>query len=738
VTPGTVRAISVLGAAFFAGAFGAETGVTRSSDEITRVRLASLEADTQLWYASDVVPPSAGKPWAVVGHVVNRTGVRTPVAWSSPDGIGWSRNALPASPSPGRDAAVVAVAGHGVTAAFGSMNVGTGNRPIGWTKRGASWSFATELTNLLLPLRQVTIDGAVADRTGFVAVGGLITADSSRAVILESADARSWRSIEQPDLVAPPDSAVQLSDLGVNGDRVLAVGGHVARRIGGPPRTALAFLREGGRWSRIPSSAFGPGVVYLNSLVTRDKGFVAVGARQVGARVVATAWASSDGRTWRASAEGAFAPKRARESSIFAMGRLGGVYLAIGQIDLAQTAWLSSDGRRWHEIPIPTAMRNFGLASFVRIGATATTLVVVLRTEEGSQLWRLADGRWRQVGVGRAFPFRGAAVEVTGTAVSGGRAVAVGGASVAKKGEARVWARTANGWTTGTLPSAKSAALTSVAGIPGGFVAGGLTTRGGRFAAALWRSTDGRAWTRASVPASSPGVDNAVQAVVWDGRRAIAVVNDVVRRPPTKRITLWSSKDGRFWRRLASVAKGQVGAKGVCVGPAAFLVVGGVRVGNFERAAVWQKAGERWRRVLFGSSSQMRSCAVGGREVVVVGADRGHATTWLWTATASWQQARQVGDLLPSDPPRVMEAVAATSTGFIAVGGDGARGQYDLGLWISTDGYQWRLVRNGDRAFQETGHQQATAVAVDDRGRLVLGGRSIGSGALWEGTIPTP
>ena len=718
---------------------GVESVGSQASDSILRIRLPSLHAETRLWYAEDVVPAAPGRPWTVVGYLVDSLGGRTPSAWTSGDGVTWRRTTLPPSSSPGRDG-VFAVAGRGnALAAFGQMDVGTGQRLAFWTGRAGRWAFSSEVTTEWRDVKQVSITGQAAGSGGFVAVGDEINATSARAIVLESADGRSWRSLALPELIAPPDSAMHMTGVALNGGRALVVGS-TARRVAsaGAPR-AVAFRRDGGRWSPVTPATFGTaGSIFLNGVAALGDGFVVVGTRAVGSKLEPAAWVSTDGSVWRASKPTAFPTPRRMQAAVYAVERLGQTLVAIGEIEGTPWAWASDDGLRWRNVRLPDGIYRFGVPTRIAMAASGTRLLLVLRNQSGASLWLYAAGRWREVGRGAAFPSTRDGIEVRGTAASGAGAVAVGNASFASKGEARVWARASSGWAKGSIPDARSAALTSVAAIRTGFVAGGLTTRGQRFAAAVWRSADGRTWSRATVPRLAPTVDSAVQAVVWDGRQAIAAVNEVVRSPVPKRISLIASRDGRVWRRIASVASGQIGAEGMCAASRKVLITGVVRVGQVERGAVWEHTGRRWRRVLLPTSSVARSCAIRNGLTVVVGALRGQASVWRRTGSSDWQQAPLTGDLLPTAPPRALNAVAATSAGFVAVGGDGARGEYDLGVWTSVDGETWRLVRSPDLAFHETGHQKAAALAIDRRARLILGGSSVGSGALWEGAVPIP
>ena len=725
-------------AAVVAAAAGADAGDSVTSDTIARVHLASLDAKTELWYVEDVVPAAAGRPWTAVGYLVDAAGRRTPSAWSSPDGVRWRRTTLPASPSPGRDGVFVATGRGSMIAAFGLMNVGTGNRLVGWRKPGDAWSFASDLERQWIG-RQASIEAAAAGSAGFVAVGNEITADTSRAVVLESRDGRAWRSVGQPDFNAPPGTGALMSDVEVAAGRALALGRFVPRTSPGPPSALAAYLREDGRWSRLAPDAFGSLPAFLHDAATGGAGFVVVGERRVGQRYVATSWVSADGHRWRRSTLSAFLVGGRYDSAAGWVERVGDTYLAIGHVDQVPAAWLSRDGLTWVEIPLPNAIVRFGVPDRASLASAGRTLVAALDKDSGAQLWRFADGRWRNVGRGSAFPYRAAAVEVSGVAFSRRGAAAVGSAADRGRGKARAWFAAGSTWHAARFPNASSATPISIAGTPRGFVAGGLVARGTRFSPALWSSTTGSTWRQESLPPLPAGTEGAVQTVVNDGRQTVAVVNEVVRRPAfRKRISLFTSRDGRTWRRAGTVASGALAARGACVSGGSMLVVGLTRVGRVDRGTVWERVAGAWRRVLLDRGSVAAACALQRGTAVVAGAASGNGAVWL-RDTRGWLRVRGV-DLSPTAPARVLSAVVADpdGTGFVAVGGEGARGEYDVGVWTSLDGRSWESLRNRDDALEEAGYQQAESVAIDGRNRILLGGVSVGSGGLWQGASPAP
>jgi hypothetical protein len=83
----------------------------------------ALRGGGHVVYVNDILPADgAGNPWLAVGYVVDGDGNRDPSAWTSPDGVTWSRFGMEATGSPEqRD-------GPFYVARRGSVAVALGNR----------------------------------------------------------------------------------------------------------------------------------------------------------------------------------------------------------------------------------------------------------------------------------------------------------------------------------------------------------------------------------------------------------------------------------------------------------------------------------------------------------------------------------------------------------------------------------------------------------------------------------
>jgi hypothetical protein len=99
----------------------------------------------------------------------------------------------------------------------------------------------------------------------------------------------------------------------------------------------------------------GPGDQQVTSVITRGKGFVAVGVSGAGERP--TAWLSGDGRRWRAVF------MDSRRGNAFEVVRAGAWLVAAGiDTDSAHpAAWISKTGGTWSRLELPAGAATFEL-----------------------------------------------------------------------------------------------------------------------------------------------------------------------------------------------------------------------------------------------------------------------------------------------------------------------------------------------------------------------------------------
>ena len=224
--------------------------------------------------------------------------------------------------------------------------------------------------------------------------------------------------------------------------------------------------------------------------------------------------------------------------------------------------------------------------------------------------------------------------------------------------------------------------LTAVTPGPGGFV--GLGLRGyGHYA---FYSSDGLNWSQATIDGLADALARTRTGYVVVGHLWTSDRQTFDYASPVA----WVSSDGRTWTRSSiPLAEGLVGGvREVAARDGQLLALGweATAVGERERAAAWiSHDGISWQTVLDYAGGPLASLTVGGPGFVAVNWQEG--TIWTSSDGVDWQSAAFPsipvpigGHRLASSPDGTL--VAATPTGF---------------AW-STDGIRWSVV-DGDAAL---------------------------------------
>jgi hypothetical protein len=232
---------------------------------------------------------------------------------------------------------------------------------------------------------------------GLVAIGydGL-----SGTVIWTSIDGRRWEAVPQsPDLV---DAG--MADLVAAGRRLVAVGRGNTTDVDN--LVAAAWVSEDGvTWRR---TAGGPDMEggQLIDVIQTDDGFLAIGG--IVAADAAAVWTSPDGETWQRAAA---ADPDLEHAFMWAVTQGGPGFVAVGwrrnpEPDLA--VWTSTDGQDWALAPDPPGAAGFEGRDVAEIGGS---LVMVGGLVTGGEVaaWVSSDGkRWEAADPSDSFS--GAAV----------------------------------------------------------------------------------------------------------------------------------------------------------------------------------------------------------------------------------------------------------------------------------------------------------------------------------------
>ena len=346
-----------------------------------------------------------------------------------------------------------------------------------------------------------------------------------------------------------------------------------------------------GAWSGLLWSAptdF-PGPMGADGVVAFGGQLYAIGQLQVGSEHETAVWRSADGLYWTTLVQGgrAFAGAGsltllATPSELLAWGQ--GVPACSGPVTsqtcrpAPQIIMTSQDGVTWTRAPDVSALSG---ATIQGLAAGASGLVAVGETASGAAvIWTSADGSaWVREPLGPTFAdahFFSVRAAGPGFLISGGTgsqevSVTGGPAGVVPVDAAIWWSTDGRAWTKATLqPSSAGGDYVSEIFVGAdGLVAVGAAT-GARGEGAAWTSSDGRTWAPIAMRGSglpSPAPGQAVlpsSYIVDDGTHMVAIGTTTGQVA-----TWWSSTDGTTWTPL--VASGSTATTPVQQGDSAYV-----------------------------------------------------------------------------------------------------------------------------------------------------------------------
>jgi class 3 adenylate cyclase len=335
-----------------------------------------------------------------------------------------------------------------------------------------------------------TIKRVIAVDGGFIGVGkDTVAGDDDAAVWTARPDGSGWtRNRDLAEALGGPGSQEVWDVEAREGSVFVAVG---TDDLGGDLDAAAWLSRDGVEWSRVPHDevVFGGSQDQgLQRVTATASGFMAVGGDSSGGDHDAAVWFTDDGVSWvregRERAFGGESEQHMRDATQMKDGRLVVVgYEGLeGNYDAA--AWIGRPGR-WRQVQLPAEVAG-GVGHQIMTAVTAFEggLVVSGREIQGGTdgvIWHVTnEGKWTRVTRDRAF---------TGP------------------GNQTIWGVTSS---------------------PIGLLASGSDSQGGGLDGMLWRSRDGRRWTRVPRDEAVFGGD-AGQDMRWvasSETRAVAVGSD--------------------------------------------------------------------------------------------------------------------------------------------------------------------------------------------------------------------
>jgi hypothetical protein len=285
---------------------------------------------------------------------------------------------------------------------------------------------------------------------------------------------------------------------------------------------------------------------YIQALVATPAGFLALGSELPPSH--AAAWTSTAATDWR-RVSSLPAPD---SSDIEAAISTDSTVLAVGSAGGSAAIWRSDDGGRAWALTMLTAPPADSTERLTAIVAANGGYVAAGYTQDAlavrtASFWRSVDGSsWTRV----SAPVQ-PATEVSGLATSGQVVVAVGISGDERRGTAAAWRSTDGGstWSRVSPVDLSAGRMLAVAAGSGGFVAVGENVD--QTVAAAWTSTDGSDWLAAPEQdaLSNGGLQMVMEAVVADP--AGGFVADGWRSDAGNgSAVVWRSPDGRAWTRV--------------------------------------------------------------------------------------------------------------------------------------------------------------------------------------------
>ncbi|MDA0638436.1 hypothetical protein OUY22_33945 [Nonomuraea sp. MCN248] len=568
----------------------------------------------------------------------------------------------------------------------------------------------------------------------------------------------------------------KLNDLAADGRVVVVVGSDTTSPT---PRPLFLYSADGGKWQL--GRVTGASTPIVQRVVGGGGRWLAAGGD--GVRVAAL-WTSGDGVTWQTVGGAAFRPG----DLIHDIARTGSGFVAVGEAALRDggagpAAWHSEDGRAWERVET----RGLEAGGIRAVAARGDTVVAMARPAQGdgSRVIRSGDGgrTWQATG----FQLPEATPKAGSLAVASKRFVLVASRQRAITGDVRVYCSPTGGeWsqcgTIDGLPAA-SPGVERLVPYEGGVAA---VSQAGIGSYAVLTSADGGSWSTrpgigdlggATLRGFAIGAGGTLYA---GGDRAVSDVHNepvlvaAPQRGKAARVRLdqvegltrmaretsgLASHDGRYvavgsaageagvwttqdWKDWTSIGLGgprRQQLNDVAFGRRGWLAVGGTQAGlqETEPLLVSSADGRTWKKVPLSDDLarpgdhpylDVRTVAAGPGGYLLAGEDRGPAGTaaavWFTPDLRAYTRAAR----LPQGGSGVrLHDLAATTNGYVAVGGAGAAGQESGVVWVSGDGLNWTArERLAPPDASSAGLRQV--VAYQDK-LVVIGAAQTSSGA---------
>ncbi len=646
-----------------------------------------------------------------------------------------------------------------------------GRASVWWSIDGIAWERPALVPQVFT--ESSTVADVVADPVsgGFVAVGGV----GDVAAAWASPDGESWTRAEVDP--GPAMDIVESTRLGLIAFGTGPAAGSPDGAVGPPgipnagagdpvEETAAWQSFSGERWLRAvddPDLFVRPGAERVTAVVDVGLEVQALVEREGQG---AERWRTTDGQFWSQGPDDATdvlaaggVPTPAAASALGSALVVVGTDAKADGVDAAM--WMASGTQELEQLTHDEAVFGGDGAQAMTALAPVGEVLIVVGTETGDDgdvdavVWSTgpASGISRSGGPEPVVPGDQHVVDLT---VIGTTAVAVGWEESAEGIDAMVWivdrapgpddAPPGSGSGAGQAPPPELAwqrvgdqeslagpgeeRLEAVVALSDGFVAVGSAPDPSDPAGvdgAVWRSIDGREWSRSAAAGFGGSGDQRLLDV------AASPVGLVAAGFDGSSAAVWTSPEGSVWNRVPSDeavfgGPGDQRAEAVAARPGGggWVAVGSDGLGD---GAVWSSAGGTWARVsaegLAGAGDQaLLDVVAGSSGLVAVGTEGEAAVAWISTDAAVWSRA-ELGAGRAT-------ALAGGQGALVAVGSTAGDTGRDTVTWRSANGSTWQRLEGDDLAGPLD--QGAGGVTVGDGVIVAVGATNLGGGgdaAAW-------
>ena len=375
-------------------------------------------------------------------------------------------------------------------------------------------------------------------------------------------------------------------------------------------------------------------------------------------------------------------------------------------------------------LAFPSASPGVATASPSQVGSSASPTASPTAAQPSPTSTAAADAgrRWARLPASQTFTN----TTVVALAEYGSSLLATG--SVVTPAQRRldgaIW-RSADGrsWTRVTGRSGfDNSAVTQIAQRPGGplLALGSNCAFESECAGVItWTSQDGIRWSR--VDSNFP--DGASVRVVGGGPGWIAVGTE---SEPDGFAAAWTATNTRDWKRASGMQRIQVTMRGLVAAPSAFVAYGTAAAGTATEPAVWtSRDGTAWTRVPRAAAPTGLSgeaIALHGNLLVALARTARGLEVWTSTDGASWRHHPGAAAPFAINDLRAIRISRLVNggPGLVAFGSaEVPSGLEPTGVWVSADGVTWQAAQDVS-AFQNA---EPVIDAIQYRGELYAVGR---------------